>query len=218
LSLAAAGVAAAQERVALPTQDSGKVHANVYGDARSGRGIVLAHGGRFNKESWAKQVPALVNAGYRVVAIDFRGYGQSTGPGQKDLFTAPLYYDVLAAVKYLQTSGVKSVSLMGGSMGGSVSADAMAHLKAGEIERLVLLGSRGGDAPEKIKARTLYIMCRDDENADGKRLPGVRADYEKTPDPKEMVLLECSAHAQFIFDTEHADRLMREILRFLAAS
>ena len=33
----------------------------------------------------------------------------------------------------------------------------------------------------------------------------------------ELVVLEGSAHAQFVFQTDQADRLMREILRFLSA-
>ncbi len=48
-----AGIAAAQEHVSFPTQDGGLVYADVYG--KGDRGVVLAHGGRFNKESWEKQ-------------------------------------------------------------------------------------------------------------------------------------------------------------------
>ena len=71
-----AGIAAAQERVSLstvsfPTEDGGLVYADVYGKGE--RGVVLAHGGRFNKESWAEQARALADAGFRAVAIDFRG-------------------------------------------------------------------------------------------------------------------------------------------------
>jgi len=40
---------------------------------------------------------------------------------------------------------------------------------------------------------------------------------EKAAGPKELVVLEGSAHAQFIFDTDQGDRLMREILRFLSS-
>lgn len=36
-------------------------------------------------------------------------------------------------------------------------------------------------------------------------------------DPKELVILEGSAHAQFIFTTDQGERLMREILRFISA-
>jgi pimeloyl-ACP methyl ester carboxylesterase len=98
-ALAFTGPAAAQEHVAFATQDGGTVYADMYG--KGDRGVVLAHGGRFNKESWEKQARTLATAGFHVLAIDFRGYGQSQGPGQSDPLSAPLHLDVLAAVRYL---------------------------------------------------------------------------------------------------------------------
>lgn len=74
-AVALAGLAAAQEHVSFPTQDDGFIYGDLYG--KGDRGVVLAHGARFNKESWAKQAWALSDAGFRVLAIDFRGYGKS---------------------------------------------------------------------------------------------------------------------------------------------
>ena len=51
------GIAAAQEQVSLPSEDGGLVYADVYGSGD--RGVVLAHEGRFNKESWRAQALAL---------------------------------------------------------------------------------------------------------------------------------------------------------------
>jgi len=210
-----AGVAAPPERVSFPTQDGGLVSAEMYGGG--GRGVVLAHGGRFNKESWEKQARILAAAGFRALAIDFRGYGQSRGPGQSEPLGAPLHLDVLAAVRYLRQNGAKTVSVIGGSMGGGAAADASVEAEPGEIDRLVLLGSAGGDKPERLKGRKLFIVSRDDLGpGDKPRLPRIRADYERAPEPKELVILEGSAHAQFIFDTDQGERLMREILRFLS--
>ncbi len=48
------------------------------------------------------------------------------------------------------------------------------------------------------------------------RLPKIRAQYDKAPEPKELVIPEGWAHAQFIFQTDQGERLMREILRFLS--
>jgi len=60
-------------------------------------------------------------------------------------------------------------------------------------------------------------VSRDDVGSGDKpRLAKIRAQYEKAPDPKKLVILESSAHAQFIFQTDQGDRLMREILRFLS--
>lgn len=102
------GATAAQELVSFATQDGGLIYANVYGKGE--RGVVLAHGGRFNKESWEKQARQLAQAGFLAMAIDLRGYGQSRGPGQADPMSAPLHWDVLAAVRYLRKTGAKTVA------------------------------------------------------------------------------------------------------------
>jgi pimeloyl-ACP methyl ester carboxylesterase len=210
-ALALAGLAGAQEHVSFATEDGGTVYADLYG--KGSRGLVLAHGGQFNKESWAKQTPVFVAAGFRVLAIDFRGYGQSragTAGGDGTRF------DVLAAVRYLRKHGAKAVSIVGASFGGSAAAEASIKSKPGEIDRIVLLGA-SIKASEKVKGRKLYIVARDDVSGDGPRLPKIRASYEKAREPKELIILDGSAHAQFLFETDQGERVMREILRFLQA-
>ena len=207
--------AAAQEHISFPTEDGGVVFADVYGEGE--RGVVLAHGGRFNKESWAKQAPLLVKAGFRVLTIDFRGHGQSHGPQSKSSEYDGVEYDVLAAVRYLHSAGAKTVSVVGASFGGGAAADASIDAAPGEIDRLVLLAAWTDRPAEKIKGRKLFIVARDDANDDGPRLPKIRANYEKATGPKELVILNGSAHAQFLFATNQGERLMREILRFLSA-
>ncbi len=51
-----------------------------YEDYGVGRPIVLIHGWPLSGRSWEAQVPALVEAGYRVVAYDRRGFGASSQP------------------------------------------------------------------------------------------------------------------------------------------
>jgi pimeloyl-ACP methyl ester carboxylesterase len=209
---------AGQEPVSFPTQDGGVIHAHLYGKGEAERGVVLAHGGRFNKESWHKQAEELARAGFRVLAIDFRGYGESKGPGQEDVLSAPLHLDVLAAVRYLRHAGAKSVAVVGGSLGGWAAADAAAQAETGEIESIVLLGAGTGQfPPEQVKGRKLFIITREDAGSGGVvlRLPEIQKQYERTPEPKEMLVLEGSAHAQAMFETEHAQRVMRKIVRFL---
>jgi len=208
-------VAATQEHVSFPTQDGGTVYADLYGKGE--RCVVLAHGGRFNKESWAKQARILAGAGFRVLAIDFRGYGQSRGPGDSDPLSAPLHLDVLAAVLYLRNTGAKTVAVVGGSMGGAAAGDASIASEPGQINRLVLLGAAPNGPAAKLKAPTLFIVARDDANEGGLRLPGIRAQYEKAPEPKELIVLDGSAHAQYLFETNQGERVMHEILRFLSS-
>lgn len=134
------------------------------------------------------------------------------------MFTAPMHPDVLAAVSYLRRNGAKRVSVIGGSFGGGAAADASITSQPGEIHRLVLLAGTGNLPPEKLKSPLLEIVARDDANDDGLRLPGIRAWFEKAPGPKQMIVLEGSAHAQFLFQTDQANRVMREILHFLNAT
>jgi len=209
------GHAAAQTTVSFPSGDGGIVYADVYGEGD--RAIVLAHGGQFNKESWEKQARTLAAANFRVLALDFRGYGKSRGPGDSDPMDARLQLDVLAAVRYLRKTGAKSVSVVGGSMGGGAAGDASIASRHGEIDRVVFLGSAPNEPAGKLKSATLFMVARDDTSGDGPRLPGIKAQYEKAPQPKELIVLDGSAHAQFLFQTDQADRVMREILRFLSA-
>jgi pimeloyl-ACP methyl ester carboxylesterase len=205
------------EQVSFPTQDGGLIYANRYGKGE--RGVVLAHGGRFTKESWDKQAQVLVKAGFRVLAIDFRGRGQSRGGAQTQPPDDGVRFDVLAAIRYLRQTGAKTISVVGASFGGGAAAEASIEARPGEIDRLVLLAHSPIDKPEQMKGRKLFILTRDDFSGDNKipRLPRIRDQYERTPEPKELVILDGSAHAQFIFETEQGAQLMREILRFLSA-
>ncbi len=83
---------------------------------------------------------------------------------------------------------------------------------------LVLLAATGGGPPEKLEGRKLFIVCRDDRNAEGTpRLTRIRAQYERAPGRKDLIVLDRSAHAQFIFQTHQRERALSEILRFLTA-
>jgi pimeloyl-ACP methyl ester carboxylesterase len=199
--------------VVFKTSDGGMIEGDLYGSG--GRGVVLAHGGRFNKESWSSQAEELARAGFRVLAFNFRGYGKSQGPGQADI-SAPLHLDVLAAADYLRSRGASPVSAVGGSFGGgAIAAAVMASPRT--FDRIVLLGATPDGPADKLTGPKLYIMTRDDTSGDGPRLPGLQAHVAKAPEPKELIVLEGSAHAQFMFQTEHGPRVMKEILRFLAA-
>ncbi|MBV8808950.1 MAG: alpha/beta fold hydrolase [Acidobacteriaceae bacterium] len=214
LAVVVTTLGAAQQTISFPTEDGGRVCADVYG--LGGRAVVLAHGGRFKKESWREQASVLASEGFQVLAIDFRGFGCSTGPGEKDFDHAPFENDVVAAVRYLKAHGVKTVSVVGGSFGGEAAGDASIKSAPGEIDRIVFLGAAPNLPAEGLKSRALFIVARDDANDAGPRLPRIRAQYEKAPQPKELIVLDGSAHAQFLFQTDQSDWVMREILRFLS--
>jgi alpha-beta hydrolase superfamily lysophospholipase len=216
VSLLFAATAAAQQHVSFPTQDGGRVYADLYG--KGDRGVVLAHGALFNKESWAPQARPLAKAGFRVLAIDFRGHGQSRGGPNTPRGLVGLSYDVLAAVRYLHETGSKDVSVVGASLGGGASAQAATEAKPGEIDRLILLAAVAIKDPQKMQGRKLFIVSEHDMLGNGTpRLNVVREQYEKAPGPKKLLVLSGSAHAQNIFKTDQGPRLYQAILEFLSA-
>ena len=117
----------------------------------------------------------------------------------------------------LVAEGATTVSGVGGSFGGGAAADAAVVAKPGEIDRLVLLAHSSIDHPERMQGRKLFITTHDDPYADGSpRLIAIRKQYERAPEPKRLVVLEGSAHAQHVFATEQGERLLQEILKFLS--
>ena len=165
--------------VSFLTSDGGRVFASLYGVGD--HGVVLAHGAVFNKESWAEQSELLMEKGFRVLAIDFRGYGKSQAGSQKNA----LHLDVLAAVRYLHDQGTKRVSVVGGSMGGGAAAQAAAESKEGEIDLLILLAHSPIHRPQDLKGNKLFIVSIGDGLS-----RSVKQQYEAAPKPKKLVVLE----------------------------
>jgi hypothetical protein len=102
-------------------------------------------------------------------------------------------------------------------MGGGAAGDASIAAQPGEIDRVVFLGAAPNDPADKLKSASLFIVARDDADASSLRLPGIQKQYEKAPQPKQLIVLDGSAHAQYLFQTDQGERVMREILRFLSA-
>ena len=99
--------------VQVGTENSAPVEL-YYEDHGSGRPVVLIHGWPLSGRSWENQVPALVDAGYRVIAYDRRGFGKSSQPWggyDYDTFTA----DLDALLTHLD---LRDAALVGFSMGG----------------------------------------------------------------------------------------------------
>lgn len=95
--------------------------------------LLLVHGHPFDRTMWRPQLPAVADAGWRVVAPDLRGYGTSdVTPG---VVTLETFADDLAGL--LDALGVTSAVVAGLSMGGQV-AMAFAARHPGRLRGLVL--------------------------------------------------------------------------------
>lgn len=85
-----------------------------YEDHGTGKPVVLIHGWPLSGASWEKQVPALLEAGYRVITYDRRGFGNSSKPA------SGYEYDTLAEDLHKLMTGLdlRGATLVGFSMGG----------------------------------------------------------------------------------------------------
>ena len=100
-----------------------------------GRPVVLLHGFPDSGRLWRNQVPALVDAGFRVIVPDLRGYGASDKPADVESYALPfLAVDVLGVLDHL---GIERAHVVGHDWGaalawviGSLAADRVDHLVA----------------------------------------------------------------------------------------
>jgi non-heme chloroperoxidase len=85
-----------------------------YEDHGTGKPVVLIHGWPLSSGSWEKQVTALLDAGFRVITYDRRGFGNSSKP------TSGYNYDTLAEDlnKLMLKLDLLNAVLVGFSMGG----------------------------------------------------------------------------------------------------
>jgi non-heme chloroperoxidase len=108
-----------------------------YEDLGSGQPVVLIHGYPLNGHSWEKQTNALLEAGYRVIAYDRRGWGQSSQPTtghDYDSYAADL--DVL-----LEQLELTEIVLCGFSMGTGEVARYLGKYGSDRIQKAILLGA-----------------------------------------------------------------------------
>lgn len=87
-----------------------------YEDHGTGRPVVLLHGWTMNSSFWAGNIPALAEAGNRVIAPDFRGHGRS-GKTPDGHSLAQYARDVR---ELLDRLGLTDATLVGWSMGTAV--------------------------------------------------------------------------------------------------
>ena len=137
-----------------------------YEDHGSGQPVVLIHGYPLNGHSWERQTRALLDAGYRVIAYDRRGWGQSSQP------TTGHDYDTFAADlnKLMEQLDLRDIVLCR-LLDGHRRGDALpGQLRLRAVEKAVLLG-----------AIPPFLLKTDDnpEGVDGSVFEGIKETVAK---------------------------------------
>lgn len=108
-----------------------------YEDHGTGQPVVLIHGYPLNGHSWEKQERVLLDAGYRVVTYDRRGFGQSSQP------VIGYDYDTFAAdlKTLLDHLDLNDIVLAGFSMGTGEVTRYLGTYGSARVSKAVLMGA-----------------------------------------------------------------------------
>jgi non-heme chloroperoxidase len=121
--------------VTVGKENSGNIEL-YYEDHGSGQPVVLIHGYPLSGASWEKQVPVLLDTGYRVITYDRRGFGKSsqpTGGYNYDTFAEDLH-NLIVELK------LKDFILVGFSMGGGEVARYFGKFGSKGASKAVIMG------------------------------------------------------------------------------
>jgi non-heme chloroperoxidase len=139
--------------VTVGKENSGDIEL-YYEDHGSGQPVVLIHGYPLSGASWERQLPVLLQAGYRVITYDRRGFGKSSQP------TEGYNYDTFAEdlhklVKHLT---LRDFALVGFSMGGGEVARYFGKYGSKSASKAVIVSGvppyllKTADNPEGVDA------------------------------------------------------------------
>ena len=184
-------------------QENGSTIKLHYEDRGSGRPVVLIHGWPLSGRAWEAQTLPLVEAGYRAITYDRRGFGLSSQPSDGydyDTFAADL--DAL-----LTQLDLRDVTLVGFSMGG------------GEVARY--LARYGGDrvAQAVFAAAVPPYLYQSEDNPDGGLDDATIAQFEEGVKTDRLAFLD-EFTKQFFAAGERTDLVsepQREYARDIAA-
>lgn len=138
-------------RISVSTENSSPIEL-YYEDHGKGQPVVLIHGYPLDGSSWEKQTAALLQAGYRVITYDRRGFGRSDKPAEGydyDTFAADLN-------AVMNTLDLHSAVLVGFSMGTGEVARYLSTFGSDRVDKAVFLGSlepyllKAEDNPEGV--------------------------------------------------------------------
>jgi non-heme chloroperoxidase len=155
--------------VTVGQENSGSIDL-YYEDHGAGQPVVLIHGFPLSGASWEKQVPALLDAGHRVIAYDRRGFGKSSQP------TVGYDYDTFAAdlKTLMEELDLQDVVLTGFSMGTGEVTRYIATHGSERVSKAVLFGPippfllKADDNPEGVSGEVfegIKQAIRDDRPA-----------------------------------------------------
>lgn len=121
--------------VTVSTEDGQSLHARELG--KGSHGVLLLHDAGRTSADWTLFADKLSGKGYRVLALDLRGHGDSADIMEAEPDWSKMGSDVEAGLAHLRKSGVKKLSVVGAGLGANLAVDVAS--RDAEVETVVLL-------------------------------------------------------------------------------
>jgi dienelactone hydrolase len=208
----AVSVAASREKVVeLTASDGTKLKATYFSAGKPGPGVLLLHQCNLDRQGWYGLADQLAAAGIHVLALDYRGFGESGGvphekatPQEAAAEQAKWPGDIDVAFQYLQSQpGVERDTIGVGGASCGVGNSVQAAMRHPEMRSMVLLAGNTNYAGRQFlrsdnKVPAFFAYADDDEFP-----PSVLAIqwlYFITADPgKKLVTYKNGGHGTEIF-------------------
>jgi pimeloyl-ACP methyl ester carboxylesterase len=189
--LAAAVVSPAQQGV-TESFDSNGVQLN-YVDRGSGVPVVLIHGftGSYARHWEAPGVmEALSNAGYRVIAMDCRGHGQSGKPHEPGQYGLEMVRDV---VRLLDRLKIDRAHIVGYSMGGAIASQLLVNYPARLMTATLLGAGWEGEDLNVLRSQMTALADGFERNDASPLIRAVTSSGQGAPAPTESEVAALNA-------------------------
>lgn len=174
------------------------------------RWVLLCHGKVFDKSDWGLLPQTLERSQVSVLAINFSGYGESSGAQDSNQYP----YDIETALTWLQQQNPSSISVIGASMG----AIALLHWAQSiptpmTLETTVLFAPRA--APKAIiPTRALHCVFNECEDDVADHSQSVEANLPNA----QLHFIPGTAHAQNNFKQAQADQVVNTLSSLILGS
>jgi len=198
---------APKERIILRAEGA-KIVASYY-SAEGNQAIILLHQLRLDKSSWDAFALELQGRGHPVVALDFRGHGESDGDWQQftDKEFVAMLSDVEAAATFLHNKEKSVAVVMGASIGANTAFRYSSLHKTPAVLLSPGLAYRGIDINDVTSAAPILIVVAEGDTYSYNS--SRELDQNNCFGGHELLILPGTAHGTFLLDEQEVhDRLL----------
>ncbi|MEK7120081.1 MAG: alpha/beta fold hydrolase [Patescibacteria group bacterium] len=199
------------EKIKLFSEDGLNLVGNYSSSKGSAKGALLLHMYQRSKEDWKDFAEMIAQRGYKVLAMDLRGHGESDGDIQK-IFSQDLNLiilkDVELAMDFLKKDGAQSIFIIGASIGANAALIYGAkHNVAGIALLSPGLDYHGAniEVPMKNYSRPIFLAASEDDSYSTETVKKIY-DFSSVPkDKKVLILYKNAGHGTQMFGKENPD-------------